>query len=68
MKIKNLLYLKKAQSALEYIILVGSLLAVLILFLSPQGNMRQAIDRHIDEAVDQISTMAQTTDFSETDQ
>ncbi|MDP8266470.1 MAG: hypothetical protein P9M07_05930 [Candidatus Aceula meridiana] len=54
---------KRAQSGMEYIILLCAFIVVLIVFLSPGGVMHNSILGQVNKAVDQIGTMAEETNF-----
>ena len=56
---------KKGQSAIEYILLAACVIAFLIFFLSPNGPMRNTIETNVNKAVDQISDMAEHTNFNQ---
>lgn len=53
----------KGQSAIEYILLAACVIAFLIVFLAPNGPMRQTIETNVNKTVDQIANMAQNTNF-----
>ncbi len=55
---------KDAQSTIEYILLFTAAIALLIVFLSPNGNFRDIISGSITGSVQQIQTMTDGTDFS----
>lgn len=48
---------------MEYIILLCAFIVFLIIFLAPGGVMHNSILGQVNEAVDQISTMTQNTNF-----
>ena len=55
--------MNKGQSAIEYILLVTCIIAVLIAFLAPNGIMSRTIDSGINATVDQIALMTAGTNF-----
>jgi len=54
---------RKAQSGMEYIILLCAFIVVLIVFLSPGGIMHNSILGQVNGAIDQIGTMTEKTNF-----
>jgi hypothetical protein len=54
---------KQAQSTMEYILLVGGFIGVVIILLRPNGIFHNSISNQINKAVDQIETMTQHTNF-----
>ena len=54
----------KGQSAIEYVLLAACVIAVMIVFLSPGGRMQTKVNSTIIEAVGQIGTMAEHTNFA----
>ena len=49
---------RKAQSTLEYIILVAAIIAVIILFLKPGGIFQKALNQTLKTGTDGITNMA----------
>ncbi|HOD12349.1 MAG TPA: hypothetical protein PLO93_06215 [Candidatus Omnitrophota bacterium] len=54
----------KGQSAVEYILLAACFIAFLIVFLSPNGPMKNTIELNINRSVNQIGAMVNATDFA----
>ena len=55
-KIENFfLTTKKAQSAVEYIILIAAVIATLIVFLNPTGFFRNTVEGMLNNTVDQMN-------------
>lgn len=55
---------QKGQSAIEYILLAACFIAFLIVFLAPNGPMKNTIELNINKSVDQIGAMVNATDFA----
>ena len=55
---------QKGQSAIEYILLAACFIAFLIVFLAPNGPMKNTIELNINKSVDQIGAMVNITDFA----
>lgn len=55
---------QKGQSAVEYILLAACFIAFLIVFLAPNGPMKNTIEVNINKSVDQIDAMVNATDFA----
>ncbi len=50
---------QKAQSVIEYVLLVAAIIAVLVVFLNPTGPFKRAIENQLNTAiVDRLNDMA----------
>lgn len=58
-----ILFRRRAQSTYEYILLVAAVIVVLIVFLSPQGPFRNAVEKTLNGTVDQINAMTNSLNF-----
>ncbi len=50
----------KAQSAMEYIILLAAIIGVLIIFLNPTGSFKNTVERTLNTTVDQLNRMTES--------
>lgn len=49
---------QKAQSTIEYILLLTAVVVVVIVFINPQGDFRKTTEKILNQTADQISNMA----------